>query len=173
MTTGPGRIPETREERLRSAYERGPAATELDRRNGETRSEMEADDGALIRESLDDAAVFGTIFDRHYDTLYRFVARRVGPATAADLAAETFTRAFAGRGRYKADRTSARPWLFGIALNLPRHHYRAETRQLRAYARTGVDPLVDATSELEYRADAKAEGPRLAAALAAFAAGGA
>ena len=134
---------------------------------------MEADDGALIRESLDDAAVFGTIFDRHYDTLYRFVARRVGPATAADLAAETFTRAFAGRGRYKADRTSARPWLFGIALNLPRHHYRAETRQLRAYARTGVDPLVDATSELEYRADAKTEGPRLAAALAAFAAGGA
>jgi RNA polymerase sigma-70 factor (ECF subfamily) len=36
-------------------------------------------------------------------------------------------------------RVSARPWLYGIASNLVRRHYRQEERRLRAYARTGVD----------------------------------
>jgi RNA polymerase sigma-70 factor (ECF subfamily) len=130
---------------------------------------MQADDGSLIRKSLDEPATFGIIFDRHYDGVYRFLARRLGPAVAADLASETFTRAFAGRRRYRPDvADSARPWLFGIATNLLRHHHRSESRQLRAYARTGVDPVLDATPQVETRADAAVAGPRLAAALAAL-----
>ncbi len=34
-----------------------------------------------------------------------------------------------------------RPWLYGIAANVMRHHWRKESRMLRAYARTGVDPV--------------------------------
>lgn len=128
---------------------------------------MEADDDALIRESLGDPAAFGEIFDRHYDGVFRFLARRVGAGAAADLAGETFLRAFDGRRRFRPDEsTSARPWLFGIATNLLRHHYRGEARQLRAFARSGIDPVLDAVPDIERRADATAAGPRLAAALA-------
>jgi RNA polymerase sigma factor (sigma-70 family) len=128
---------------------------------------MEPNDGAVIVESLADPTRFAVIFDRHYDAVYGFVARRVGPALAADLAAETFARAFAGRRRFRPGvSSSARPWLFGIAVNLLRHHHRTEARGLRAYARTGVDPVLDATPDVERRLDAEAAGPRLAEALA-------
>jgi RNA polymerase sigma factor (sigma-70 family) len=128
---------------------------------------MDSDDGVIIAESLAEPTRFGAIFDRHYDAVYGFVARRVGTALATDLAAETFARAFAGRRRYRAETSSsARPWLFGIAVNLLRHHYRTEARQLRAYARTGVDPVLDATPDIERRVDAAAAG--LAEALAAL-----
>jgi RNA polymerase sigma factor (sigma-70 family) len=128
---------------------------------------MEPNDGAVIAESLTEPTRFATIFDRHYDAVYGFVARRVGAALAADLAAETFARAFASRRRYRPGvSSSARPWLLGIAVNLLRHHHRTEARRLRAYARTGVDPVLDATPDVERRVDAEAVGPRLAEALA-------
>jgi RNA polymerase sigma factor (sigma-70 family) len=130
---------------------------------------MDPNDGAVIAESLAEPTRFAAIFDRHYDAVYGFISRRVGAALAADLAAETFVRAFAARRRYRAETSSsARPWLFGIAVNLLRHHYRTEARQLRAYARTGVDPVLDATPDAESRVDAAAAGPRLAEALAAL-----
>ena len=130
---------------------------------------MEPNDGAVIAESLTEPTRFATIFDRHYDAVYGFVARRVGAALAADLAAETFARAFASRRRYRPGvSSSARPWLLGIAVNLLRHHHRTEGRQLRAYARTGVDPVLDATPDVERRVDAEAAGPRLAEALASL-----
>jgi RNA polymerase sigma-70 factor, ECF subfamily len=129
---------------------------------------MNPSDGAVIVESLAQPTRFAVIFDRHYDAVYSFVARRVGAALAADLAAETFARAFAGRRRYRPGMSSARPWLFGIAVNLLRHHHRTEARQLHAYARTGVDPVLDATPDVERRVDAEAAGPRLAEALAAL-----
>jgi RNA polymerase sigma-70 factor (ECF subfamily) len=130
---------------------------------------MELNDGAVIVESLADPMRFAAIFDRHYDAVFGFVARRVGAVLAADVAAETFARAFAGRRRYRPGvSSSARPWLFGIAVTLLRHHHRTEARRLRAYARTGVDPVLDATPDVERRVDAETVGPRLAEALAAL-----
>jgi RNA polymerase sigma factor (sigma-70 family) len=130
---------------------------------------MESDDAALIRDSLEDPKRFGEIFERHYDGIYGFLARRVGPDLGGELAAETFTRAFAVRRRFRPEQSrSARPWLFGIAVNLLRHHHRTEGRQLRAYARTGIDPALDAVPEVEGRVDASAAAPQLAAALAAL-----
>ena len=82
------------------------------------------------------------------------------------LAAETFTQAFDARDRYEPRRGDVRAWLFGIAVNLLRHHHRRETRQLRAYARSGVDPVVDPGGDAEDRLVADAMGPRVAAALA-------
>jgi RNA polymerase sigma factor (sigma-70 family) len=128
---------------------------------------MEADDGAVIRESLATPQRFGEIFERHYDAIYAFVARRLGADFGGQLAAETFTRAFALRRRFRVEQSaSARPWLFGIATNLMRHHYRTEGRRLRAYARTGLDPVLDPTVDVERRVDASSAGPQLAEALA-------
>jgi DNA-directed RNA polymerase specialized sigma24 family protein len=68
---------------------------------------METDDGATIRDSLAEPKRFGEIFERHYDAIYGFLARRVGPDLAGELAAETFTRAFALRSRFRPDRLRA------------------------------------------------------------------
>jgi RNA polymerase sigma-70 factor (ECF subfamily) len=83
---------------------------------------------------------FDEAFAAEFAPLHRYLARRVGPAAADELTAETFTVAFRNWGRLDPDRP-VRPWLYGIAANLMRHHWRKERRMLRAYARTGVDPV--------------------------------
>ena len=89
---------------------------------------------------------FETLFEDQFDAIYGYLARRVGPDIARDLAAETFTRAYAARKRFDAERGEPRAWLFGIANNLLRHHYRDEERRLRAFARVEL-PARDATPE--------------------------
>ena len=60
-----------------------------------------------------------------------------------------------------------RRWLYGIAANLLRDHHRAERRRLLAYAKTGVDPILDGGFDaVGARLDAGAEGPAVARALA-------
>lgn len=93
----------------------------------------------------------------------------MGLELADDLASETFVVAFRRRATYDRSRPDARPWLFGIATHLLRHHYRTERRKLAAYAKTGVDPVVASDpgfDAAEDRAQAKALGPALARALA-------
>jgi RNA polymerase sigma factor (sigma-70 family) len=95
-------------------------------------------DGELIAGSQGEPEKFVLLFDRHFDAIYRYVRRRVGENAAEDLVAQTFLEAFERRGSFDTDRDDARPWLFGIAINLLRHHYRDEERRLRAFARHGA-----------------------------------
>ena len=125
-------------------------------------------DAAVIVGSLEDGAGFGEIFDRYFVEIDRYLARRVGWVLADEIAAEVFVIAFRSRGRYDAAVSDARPWLYGIAANLARRHWRTERRRLRAYARTGIDPLCEDTGDIDRRVDALAAGPALAAALAAL-----
>jgi len=128
-------------------------------------------DAQVIARALTDPAAFATIFDRHHDAIHGYLRRRLDAAIAEELAAETFARALHGVARYDHERADALPWLYGIAANLARRHRRTEVRRLRAYARTGRDPLADEHDEAPARLDAAAAGPRLAAALAALSAG--
>jgi RNA polymerase sigma-70 factor (ECF subfamily) len=130
--------------------------------------EPERSDGDVIAASVEDPAQFTVVFSRHFGQVHRYLARRVGVALADDLAADTFLIAFRSRHRFRSGALDARPWLFGIAANLLRRHRRAEARQLRAYARTGLDPLDDEITAAERRVDAGAAGPRLAGALASL-----
>jgi RNA polymerase sigma factor (sigma-70 family) len=93
-------------------------------------------DAEAIAASLSDPRAFVDVFDRHFDAIHRYLCRRVWSHIADELASETFTQAFEHRGRFDRDRPDARPWLYGIAHNLLRHHYRSEERALRAYARS-------------------------------------
>ena len=103
-------------------------------------------------------------FEAEFAPLYRYLRRRVGAATADDLAAETFATAFADWSRFDQSRP-LRPWLLGIAANLLRHYWREERRMLRAYARTGVDPVLAEDDQAVARIDADARRRELAAAL--------
>jgi RNA polymerase sigma factor (sigma-70 family) len=93
-------------------------------------------DAEAIAASLAEPRAFVAVFDRHFDAIHHYLRRRVGNEIADELASETFAQAFEHRKDYDARRPDARPWLYGIAHNLLRHHYRDEERALRAYARS-------------------------------------
>jgi len=78
---------------------------------------------------------FHAVVDRHFDAVAAFLARRVGPDTAEDLAQEVFVTAFRKRRKFDARYDSARPWLLGIATRAVASHRRAERRQLQLYQR--------------------------------------
>jgi RNA polymerase sigma factor (sigma-70 family) len=116
---------------------------------------------------------FETVFREHFVPVHRFIARRVGAALAEDLAAEVFATAYRRRAAYQAERGSLRSWLFGIAANVLRGHWRDEQQLLDLDARVSQDPLLprsaasfaDAADE---RLITTALAPRIAGALAAL-----
>jgi RNA polymerase sigma factor (sigma-70 family) len=127
----------------------------------EPRVGHELSDAEVIRSSLAAPDVFVMLFERHFDSIHGYLVRRAGPDSGSELASEVFVTAFARRSRYDLARPDATPWLFGIAANLLHRRRRNEARQLRAYARTGVDQA--STNDPAERPD-----PALAAALGAL-----
>jgi RNA polymerase sigma factor (sigma-70 family) len=119
-------------------------------------------DEAALNASLAQPSRFAVIVERRVDGIYRYLSFRVGDGVAEELTAETFARAFAGRGRYEPGRGSVQAWLYGIATNLARHHRRDERRRMALLARAGAEPpRVESDSSGQL-----AERLRLAAALA-------
>ena len=130
------------------------------------------DDAALIERSWHEPEAFAALYDRHAAPIHRFAGRRLGDQMADDVVGETFLAAFRRRKRYDLRRADARPWLYGIAANVIGKHRRAEVRMLRAFARTGADPVAAGHADLvDSRVCAAAVQRDLAAALAALTAG--
>lgn len=114
-------------------------------------------------------ARFAEAFDQNYDLIFRYLRRRLPAELAADLTAETFSTALREFDRFDPDRGSVRAWLFGIAANTMRHEARREKRELKAYARTGVDPVVaDPMAETDRRLDAESRQRDLARGLSSL-----
>ena len=82
------------------------------------------DDAVLVRAAQRDAAAFAALYERYFDAIYRYCARRLNPVTTAeDAAAAIFGRAFAAIGSCRnPDRFRA--WLFTIAHNEVTDRYR-------------------------------------------------
>lgn len=107
-------------------------------------------------------ADFAVVFDRHAVEIYRYCARRIGPDTVDDVVADTFTIAYERRGRFDASRSSALPWLYGIATNVLRRHRAAEARHRKLIWQEG-EASADSTAE---RAVARADADAVVRALA-------
>jgi RNA polymerase sigma factor (sigma-70 family) len=122
-------------------------------------------DAALIAASLTDAPAFAAVFDRHWPAIHRWCVSRAGPA-GEDLAAETFRIAFDERARFDPRYGDARPWLYGIATNQLRRHFRNAARR----GELPPGPDADFTEDALGRVEARALGPRLTAALRTVAA---
>ncbi|MFC5186272.1 RNA polymerase sigma factor [Actinomadura harenae] len=130
----------------------------------------DASDGEIIAAARDSPERFAEIFDRHYAEIHRYVDRRLGADAADDIAAETFLIAFRARERFDTVRTSARPWLYGIATNLIGRHRRSETRRYRAMARMEDRDVVEGHEDRVLSAVAAGDGT-LSAALGELAHG--
>ena len=87
---------------------------------------------------------FEAIVARHHAEIHRYVARVTARASEADdLSQETFLRAFRAYRSLPQD-ANVRAWLFAIASNLCKNHFRAEGRRRRAHAAVkGAAPRVD------------------------------
>jgi RNA polymerase sigma factor (sigma-70 family) len=128
-------------------------------------------DASVIARSRVEPEAFAALFDRHADSVHRYVARRLGAEVAEDVMAETFTIAFQQRFRYDTALADARPWLFGIATNFVGRHRRAEGRRLKALSRLPSSAPGDQDAEtvadrVAERVSAQAVRRELAAALA-------
>lgn len=108
---------------------------------------------------------FDQVFAAEFAPLHAYLRRRLGSTIGEDLAAETFAIAYRRWSKFDQSRP-VRPWLYGIAANLLRHHWRKERRMLRAYARTGLDPVAQDDVAAVERLDAENQKRALAAALA-------
>lgn len=110
-----------------------------------------------------DPPVFASIFDRHAETVRRFVARRVIAEDVDDVVAETFRIGFERRTAFGDHYPSAAHWLLGVAGNVIRRRQRSWTRHAAAVRRfsaratADLDPLL----AVPQRLDASAQAARL------------
>ena len=91
------------------------------------------DEAALVEAARSDRAAFGRLYDRHFDAVYNYIARRVGGdvVLAEDLSAEVWERALTAIERYELRGLPFKAWLYRIAGNLiANHHRRRRLRQL-------------------------------------------
>jgi len=89
-----------------------------------------------------DAASFERFYVRHVDGLLGYFARRTPDAElAADLTAETFAAALAGRRRYRPGAGPAAGWLYGIAAKKLADAQRRGYAERRARQRLGMERL--------------------------------
>lgn len=92
-------------------------------------------DAELIGWSLQgDREAFVELVGRHEGAVWAYLARRVGRQVAEDLLGEVWLAAFASRHAYDRSYPVARPWLFGVASNTLRRHWRS---------RPAEDPVPD------------------------------
>lgn len=89
-------------------------------------------DVELLHDTEEPAQSFATFYRRHVGAILRFAARRnLDADTAADVVAETFFAALAGRARYRPESDSARLWLLGIAARQAADVHRKRAKELR------------------------------------------
>jgi RNA polymerase sigma-70 factor (ECF subfamily) len=118
--------------------------------------------------SLGTPAEFEDAFRAYFAPVYRFIARRVGTDLAEDLAAEAFATAYRRRAAFRPDRGTVRSWLFGIASNIVREHWRDEQHLLELEAELGSAGSSSFDDAADARVVTAALAPRIAGALAAL-----
>jgi RNA polymerase sigma-70 factor (ECF subfamily) len=93
---------------------------------------------------------FALFYRAHVDGPLGFFCRRThGAELAADLTAETFAAALAGRRRFRPEAGSATAWLYGIASKQLAYAQRRRAAERRARRRLGMEriELLDADIE--------------------------
>lgn len=85
---------------------------------------------------VEERLAFEEVYRRHADAVYRFCLSLLGNRAAAeDVAADTFSSAFAAYDRVRPDEPGLRPWLFRIARNAGIDHGRRHRRAGFAFLR--------------------------------------
>jgi RNA polymerase sigma factor (sigma-70 family) len=121
-------------------------------------------DGEIFQRSIRDPDAFREIFERHAAIVLAYARKRLGATAGDEILAQTFLVAFERRARFDPTYVSARPWLFGIATNLIRHHLREEREHLTALGKMAPELPAESVEDV-VRLDAQRMRPELVAAL--------
>ena len=79
----------------------------------------EADERRLVDAAQQDRAHFGAVYEKYFEVVYAYVARRVRDrAVTEDLTSEVFRKALAHLPRFKWTGAPFAAWLLRIAANL-------------------------------------------------------
>lgn len=89
-----------------------------------------SDEALMAACGVGDNAALGALFDRYSVAVYRLVSRllRMEPAEADDMVQMTFIEVWRGAKKYDG-RGSVRSFVFGVAVNVVRHHFRSTKRR--------------------------------------------
>ena len=120
---------------------------------GESRDIRAADadgsvgDAELIERAKTDPEAFGRLFEAYYDRIITYTYRcSLNLAVAEDLTSNTFFKALRGLPKYR-HRVSFLAWLYRIAANEVRMHWRSESRRrTTAHNRALSQTLIPFTS---------------------------
>jgi RNA polymerase sigma-70 factor (ECF subfamily) len=83
------------------------------------------DERSTIERAKKEPEVFGVLFDRYYPAIFGYVMRRTDDWNLSkDLTAEVFLKALKGLWRYQWQGVSFCAWLYRIATNQVRMHFR-------------------------------------------------
>jgi len=97
-------------------------------RSTQSQNGREPDIRRLVRRAQKDPAYFGEIYDLYVHRVYRFLySQGLSRVEADDVAAQTFLDALEALPRYREQGRFA-GWLFSIARNRMRDHFRAMSR---------------------------------------------
>jgi RNA polymerase sigma factor (sigma-70 family) len=115
---------------------------------------------------------FPELMRRHGPAIHSYLARRSSRDAADDLLSEVFLRAYAALRNYDEKWPDARPWLYGIARNVLREHWRHRNAREDGWPPSALlaqdhDPW----PEVDDRLDAEARLSSLQRALSRLAAG--
>src|SRR5205823_3981684 len=91
----------------------------------------DADDRRLVEAAQRGSSKFGDLYERHFERVYDFVARRVQDRDAAeDVTAEVFHKALAGLRTYQWRGAPFGAWLIRIAANAVADRFRRGAREV-------------------------------------------
>jgi RNA polymerase sigma-70 factor (ECF subfamily) len=122
--------------------------------------EPDRDDDALLLAAAEDPDAFAQFYRRHVGGVIAYFRRRTADAElAADLTAETFAAALAGRRRFAPKRGPAVAWLYGIARRQLATLHRRGHVERRARRRMGMTPI-ELTDEMLERVESIADAER-------------
>ena len=112
------------------------------------------DDSELIARSLGgDENAFVEVIRRHEAAVGAYLARRAGRDLAEDLLGEVWLAALTSRASYDRSFPDAGPWLFGVAHNTLRRHWRSRPAEEPVADVTGLASGWDPWTAVDHRVD--------------------
>ena len=123
-----------------------------------TDADSDKDELLLIEAAQKDPARFGDIYERYFDRVYAYIARRVGNRDAAqDLTADVFHRALANIGKYESRGVPFDAWMFRIAANAIADKWKRTSKEFGNPAPEEIDSGKIDLEAAEHRIETRAQ----------------
>jgi RNA polymerase sigma-70 factor, ECF subfamily len=106
----------------------------------DSQPEIVDDDQMLVSAAQQDPQAAGRLYDKYYGEVFGYIYHCTLDRTATeDLTANVFLAAFRHLGRYRWQQVPFRAWLYRIATNEVRMHYRRRKRERALDLHRGAD----------------------------------